>query len=240
MRTIGTLLGRVAGILSLVFASVTAKIGGLVSLILLAVCYPDNKVAVTSLITAIAASCLLVIWQLASEILDSRPRVEVQCGENTFRRNAHTYSRVVIFGSPSAIVDTGDIFAFNVVNRGTKTIKNFNANLVSIAKDGRPLCTDIGGLPFEPRDASGDKLMVDLYHDMPQPAALCTIKDDGSVHFGSFGMTWRHAVFGDYFQEDGVYVLNVRISADNLESSVLSFMFIKNAIKYQCSISVIR
>lgn len=218
--------------------------GGIISIIAagMAPALSGDKTALTIAIVTSYLAGGFVVFRLASRVLDTRPRIRIACGEgvpNSIGRDRPHYVDLMLNGNTVVRDFAGrvDFFGFTITNLGTETIKECSANLVSLERDGKVLCDQIGGLAFEPRNAGADLMTVDLFHNMPQPLAICSIKDDETVHAGSLGQTWRHEKFGVFFDKPGNYILTVVLSGKNVESSTERFVLKRGSTRTETTIS---
>jgi hypothetical protein len=167
----------------------------------------------------------------------AKTRLAFACGENvlppTVGRNRCLYNQLT-----RAVMVTADIFGFSLVNAGRGIIVKCKAVLTSVERDGVVLCSDSGVLPFEPLDAGQDLVIVDLHPGLIQRATVCSIKDDGTVHAGSFGLLWRHGDFPKYFEKEGDYTLRVTITAENHDPMYLNFTLHKGKDRANSSIEL--
>jgi hypothetical protein len=167
-----------------------------------------------------------------------KPKLAIACGEGivppTIARNKNLFNK-----QTGAVIATADLFGFSLTNSGPGIVIKCRAALTSVEKDGIILCSDPGALPFEPLNAGPDLEVVDLHPGLTQRASVCSIKDDGTVHAGSFGMLWRHSKFPEYFEAEGDYTLNVTVAAENIaEPTYLKFTLHRKKDRTKSSIEL--
>jgi hypothetical protein len=145
-----------------------------------------------------------------------KPRFEIECGEQTTKRRGQITPQypdplnpgLVILGQPIGIA----FFGFRLWNRGIVSARNCKVRLISIEKNGVPVCGNIAALPFEADNREDDLEVVDVANDIPQRPTVFSVFHNGQIAAGSGNMKWRHDDIAPLFQETGEYTFVVAIS----------------------------